>query len=55
MTVFFPDWMWPLNVTVETLMQKEVFANTGEADCENLFNMGRGAPKTVENVPGLSD
>ena len=34
------------------LMQKEIFAKTGETDCENLFNMGRGAPKTGENFRG---
>ena len=37
--------------TAETLMQKEIFAKTGETDCENLFNMGRGTPKTGENFP----
>ena len=41
-----PMWMWPQMFSVETLMQKENFAKTGEADCENLFNMGRGSPKT---------
>ena len=39
--------------TAEMRMQKEIFAKTGETDCENLFNMGRGAPKTGENFPGL--
>ena len=33
----------------KTLMQKEIFAKTGEAYCENLFYMGRGSPKTGEN------
>ena len=33
--------------------KKNFFAKTGEADSENLFNMGRGSPKTGENVPGL--
>ena len=27
-------------LTAELLMQKEIFAKTGETDCENLFNMG---------------
>ena len=39
--------------TAETLMQKEIFAKTGETDCENLFNMGVGTPKTGENIPSL--
>ena len=38
---------------VETLMMKKHFARTGEADGENLINMGRGAPKTGENCPDL--
>ena len=38
-----------------SLLQKEIFAKTGEADCEKLFNMGPGAPKTGENVPDLRD
>ena len=29
----------------------EILAKTGETDCENLFNMGWGAPKTEENIP----
>ena len=33
--------------------KKEVFAKTGETDCENLFNLGRGTPKTGENIPSL--
>ena len=40
-------------LTAETLMQKEIFAKKGETDCENLFNMGRGTPKTGENIPSL--
>ena len=34
----------------EELLQKETFANTGEKDCENLFNLGRGTPEAGENV-----
>ena len=30
-----------------------IFAKTGETDCENLFNLGRGTPKTGENIPSL--
>ena len=37
----------------EALMQKETFAKTSEADCENLFYMGRGSLKTGESFPGL--
>ena len=33
--------------------KKCFFANTVEPDCENLFNMGRGAPKTGQSFPGL--
>ena len=33
--------------------KKKFFAKTGEADWRNLFNMGQGAPKTGENLPGL--
>ena len=40
-------------LTAETLMQKEIFAKTGETDCENLFHLGRGSPKTGENIPSL--
>ena len=36
-----------------TLMQKGIFAKTGETDCENLFNLGRGTPKTGVNIPSL--
>ena len=39
--------------TAETLMQKEVFAKTGETDCENLFYLGRGTPEVGENIPSL--
>ena len=35
------------------LMQEENFAKTGETDCENLFHVGRGPPKTGENIPSL--
>ena len=37
----------------ETLLQKEIFAKTGETDCEKLFNLGRGTPEVGENVPSL--
>ena len=40
-------------LTAETLMQKEIFAKTGETDCENLFHLGRGTPEVEENVPSL--
>ena len=33
--------------------KKKIFAKTGEADCESLFHLGRGSPKTGENFPGL--
>ena len=33
--------------------KKKFFAKTGETDCENPFNMGRGTPKTGENIPSL--
>ena len=33
--------------------KKKFFAKAGETDCENLFNMGRGTPKTRENIPSL--
>ena len=36
---------------VEALMQKEIFAKTGETNCENLFHLGRGTPEVGENVP----
>ena len=32
---------------------KKRFAKTGETDCENLFNLGRGTPEVGENVPSL--
>ena len=37
----------------ETLLQKELFAKTGETDWETLFNLGRGPPKIGENIPSL--
>ena len=40
-------------LTAETLMQKEIFAKTGETDCENLFHLGRGTPEVGENVSSL--
>ena len=40
-------------LTAETLMQQNFFAKTGETDCENLFNLGSGTPKTGENIPSL--
>ena len=36
---------------VETRMQKEIFAKTGEADCKNLFNVGQRSPKTGKALP----
>ena len=33
--------------------KKKFFAKTGETDCENLFDLGRGTPKTGENIPSL--
>ena len=39
--------------TAKTLMQKEVFAKTGETDCENLFYLGRGTPEVGENISSL--
>ena len=33
--------------------KKKFFAKTGEADCENLFHLGRGTPKTGETIPSL--
>ena len=33
--------------------KRKFFGKTGEADCENLFNLGRGTPKTGENIPSL--
>ena len=33
--------------------KKKYFAKTGETGCENLFNLGRGTPKTGENLPSL--
>ena len=52
------DWPIPCGcghqmLTAETLMQKEIFAKTGETDCENLFCLGRGTPEVGENIPSL--
>ena len=33
--------------------KRKIFAKTGETDCENLFNLGRGSPEVGENVPSL--
>ena len=33
--------------------KKIFFSKTGETDCENLFNLGRGPPKIGENIPSL--
>ena len=51
---------WPIQCgcghqmfTAKTLMQKEMFAKTGETDCENLFYLGRGIPEVGENIPSL--
>ena len=54
----FVDWPVPCECghqmfTAETLMQKEIFAKTGETDCENLFYLGRGTPEVGENIPSL--
>ena len=43
----------PQMLLAETRIQKEIFAKTGETDCENLFNLGRGTPKIGENIPSL--
>ena len=37
----------------ETFLQKEIFAKTGETDCESLFNLGRSPPKVGEDIPSL--
>ena len=40
-------------ITAKTLMQKEIFAKTGQTDCENLFYLGGGTPEVRENIPSL--
>ena len=51
----FVDWPIPCGCghqmfTAKPLMQKEIFAKTGETDCENLFYLGRGTPEVRENI-----
>ena len=55
---FFADWPIPCGcgdqmLTAEMLMQKEIFAKSGEKDCENLFHLGRGTHEVGESVPSL--
>ena len=33
--------------------KRKFSAEMGQADCASMFNMGQGAPKTGENLPGL--
>ena len=33
--------------------KKEIFAETGQTDCENLFYLGGGTPEVRENIPSL--
>ena len=33
--------------------KKKFLKKKGETNCENLFHLGRGTPKTGENIPSL--